>query len=117
MARDLSSANEFHQRIRRLDRKQRAMGHGYSAKIRSDGLMVIQPRRARVRVPFAPILLAVAALILFKGLLLASIGEESYQDRLAELQAGSFVEQAGAWVMQVDTASVFVAEKIAPVLP
>ncbi len=117
MVLDQSSFNNFDLRVRRLDRKHRAMGRGYSTKIRSDGLVVVEPRRARVRLPFAPILLAVAALILFKGLLLASVGGDAYQDQLAKLRSGSVFEKTGAWVMQVDSASAVVAEKIAPLLP
>jgi len=114
---DQSNFNNFGRRIRRLDRTRRAMDRGFSARVRADGLVVVEPRRARVRLPFAPILLTVAALILFKGVLLASVGGDAYQDQLVTLRSGSVLEQAGAWVMQADRISTFVAERIATVLP
>ena len=48
--------------------------------------------------------------------LLAWLGPDTYGDRVADLAAGTPVEQAGAWVMQSDPASRFVADQIKPLL-
>ena len=55
----------------------------------------------------------VIVMMLFKGFLHAQLGAQSYQDRIEALAAGTVIEQAGAWVLQVDP----VTQKIAEVMP
>lgn len=108
---------QFDQRVRKLGRKHRALERGYSTKVRPDGLIVMQPRRAPSRMSvIKPLLLLAAAMIVFKAFLLASIGPATYDERLTKLQAGTMPEQAGAWVMQVDPASSYLADWIGPIL-
>ena len=56
------------------------------------------------------------AFLLFKGFLMAALGFGSYDERVVTLAQGSAVERAGAFIMQADPASVFIAQKIGPVL-
>lgn len=108
---------QFQNRLRHLERKHhKTMTRGYSTKMRPDGLIVVKPNRAKSRISGRSILLFVAAFILFKGFLIANIGEVGYQDRIDRLKDGTSVEKAGAWVMQIEPASTWVAQKIGPVL-
>lgn len=107
----------FNKRLRRLDRKHRAMENGYSAYVRPDGLIVAKPRRSRSRLSLKPVIFCLAGLVLFKGILLAQLGSAVYLERVASLQGGTVVEQAGAWVMQVDPASEWIAGQIKNLLP
>ena len=107
----------FDRRVQRLNRKHDAMARGYTTMLRKDGLIVVQPQRARARFPFKFLFIIVAALIVFKGLVLASVGAESYDARVAALATGTTVEKAGAWVMQSEPATRFVAEQVSAILP
>lgn len=107
---------EFDQRMRRLTRKHRAMSRGYATGIRSDGLIVIKPRRFQRRVSLRAVILFVAAFLVFKGFMIASLGATTYEQRVARLQSGTAAERAGAWVMQPDPVAKMVAEQIGPIL-
>lgn len=109
-------ALQFKNRLRRLERKHAAMTNGYQAQMRPDGLIVMTPRRSGPRISRKAVLLFLAAFFVFKGFLIANIGVDGYQDRVASLQNGNSVEVAGAWVMQIDPLSEWIAQKIGPVL-
>lgn len=107
---------QFDQRVSRLDRMHRDLSHGYVTRIRPDGLIVIQPRRASFHFPIKAMVIFVLAFVAFKGFLLASIGPDAYHDRIALLESGTIVEQGGAWVMQIDPVSEAIANKFGPIL-
>ena len=107
----------FDRRVSRLNRKHVAMSRGAVTTLRKDGLIVVRPARRTVHFPFKFLLITFAALFLFKGFLLAWLGPDTYGDRVADLSAGTSAEQVGAWVMQSDPASRFVADQIKPYLP
>ncbi|WP_323779855.1 hypothetical protein [Leisingera sp.] len=108
--------DQFQARLKQINRKHEALSAGYSAKLRPDGLLVVRPHRLRTRGSGRSILLFVAAVLLFKSFLMAALGFGSYDARVQTLAAGSGVERAGAFLMQADPVSVFVARKIGPVL-
>jgi len=55
--------------------------------------------------------------LLFKGFLFAYLGEVSYLERVAALQSGTLMEQAGAWLMQPDPATMIVANGVQAIIP
>ncbi|MFT4962554.1 MAG: hypothetical protein ACI92Z_003653 [Paracoccaceae bacterium] len=107
---------EFDQRVISLGRKRRALSRGYVTRMRSDGLLVARPYRTRPRIPVKALILFVMAFVVFKGFLIANIGSDAYSERVAKLENGTVVEQAGAWVMQSDPVSDMVAQQIGPIL-
>jgi hypothetical protein len=107
---------QFEDRLRLLNRKHRAMSHGYITRMQPDGLIVAQPRRQRIRIPVRAILLFVVAFFGFKAFLVANLGPQTYDERLARLNEGTVVEQAGAFVMQADPLTNYVARQIGPIL-
>ena len=107
---------EFRSRLSRLERKYKGMSAGYDAKLRSDGLIVITPRKAKRRVAVVPIAVFLLGFVVFKGFLMMSLGASSYDERVARLQEGTGVEQVGAFVMQSDPLSTLVAEQMGTVL-
>jgi len=106
---------QFDNRLRKLSRKHQAMSRGYTTRMRSDGLIIAVPQRQRSRIPPQAIFLFFAAIIGFKAFLIASLGPVTYSDRVLRLQDGTWVEKAGAFVMQIDPASEWVATKIGPI--
>lgn len=110
------SQHLFSKRLKRLNRKHRAMERGYATFMRSDGLIVAKPYAARPRLPLKPLIFCVAFFLLFKAFLVAQLGA-AYADRVERLQQGTMVEQAGAWAMQNDPLSDRLAVLIKPYLP
>ena len=94
-------------RVDRLNSTYMAMSRGVVTTLRKDGLIVVQPARRTVPFPFKFLLIMFTTLFLFKGFLLAWLGPDTYDNRIADLAAGTFAEQAGAWVMQIEPASQF----------
>jgi hypothetical protein len=107
---------QFDERLRHLASKHRAMSHGYVTRMQPDGLIIAKPRRRQVRISGRSIFLFVAAFIGFKAFLVANLGPQAYDDRLARLQAGTVVEQAGAFAMQPDPLTMYFAKQIGPIL-
>lgn len=107
---------QFNQRVNRIDRMHRDLSRGSVARIRPDGLIVIQPYRPSFHIPAKAVIILVLALLGFKGFLLANIGPDGYRDRVELLSEGTIVEQAGAWVMQIDPVSKMIANKIGPIM-
>ena len=107
---------EFETRVKRLLRKHLAMSRGYSARMRPDGLIVAQPRRAGSPISGRSVLIFLVAFVLFKGFLIASLGAEGYGERVGKLEQGNLVEQAGAFAMQADPVATMVAMQLEPVL-
>ncbi|MEW2919145.1 hypothetical protein AB1A64_18915 [Ruegeria sp. ANG10] len=103
---------EFGQRVHRLNKKHAKLSRGYRATMRKDGLVVMKPQRIKSAVPAKMLLLCLAGLFAFKTFLLTSLGASAYQYRVDSLAQGTSVEQAGAWVMQVDPVSEFLATNI-----
>jgi hypothetical protein len=107
---------EFRGRVARLQRKHDGFSQGYSARIQSDGLIVLEPRKIRSRVSGKVFVLIITCFLLFKAFLMATLGFDSYDERVAKLAAGNLVEQLGAFAMQSDPASVWAAGQIGPIL-
>nr|WP_263618922.1 hypothetical protein [Ruegeria profundi] len=103
---------EFDRRIHRLNKKHAKLSRGYRATMRKDGLVVMKPQRVRSAVPAKLLLICLAGLFAFKVFLLSSLGSSAYQYRVDNLALGTPVEQAGAWVMQIDPVSAFLATQI-----
>lgn len=102
---------EFGMRVRRIDRAHRKLADGYVAKLNDDGLLVAAPKRRFVRVPFAGLALVAVGIVVFKAIVLSQLGPQTYESRVAKLSAGSTVERVGAWMMQADPLTVWVADR------
>ncbi|NSX54226.1 hypothetical protein HRQ87_05385 [Sulfitobacter sp. 1151] len=88
------------------------MSRGVVTSVNHDGLIIARPRRAAPRFPVKGIILMIIAFFAFKGFLLAQLGDATYGQRIATLQQGTGVEQAGAWAMQVDPLTQWIAGQI-----
>lgn len=108
----------FDKRLKRIVRQHEKMNAaGVVRAVNSDGLIVARPRMYRPRFPLKGLAVVLCLGFLFKGFLFAYLGPDGYAARVAELQTGTALEQAGAWVMQSDPATVFVAEGLKTILP
>lgn len=107
----------FHGRLGRIDDIHRA-GGGFEA----DGTLGMafynarrQQGRRRLGI-LAPLALVAVAVLGLKAVVHASVGAELYDERVAELHAGSGIEQAGAYVMQADPLTLAISGKIGALL-
>ena len=107
----------FDKRLKRIVRRHDRMAHGVVKTVGSDGLITVRPRVYRPKFPLKGLLMLVVTGFLFKGFLFAVLGTDSYAERVATLESGSVMEQAGAWVMQPDVATVFIADLVKNILP
>lgn len=112
----IQSHDKFNERLTLLSEKHARMSNGYVASVRSDGLIVVRPRRARIAFPLRGLALLTVGFFVFKAFILAAIGPVTYNERLANLQAGNTLERAGAWVLQIDPLTDAIAGLTGPVL-
>jgi len=106
----------FDQRLRLLARKHRRMSQdGVVRRIRPDGLITLQPRRALPRFPWRPVVLLLVAAFLFKVFLFAWLGAADYSTRLDTLRAGTVPEQGMAWLLQPEPATLTLAPLLAAI--
>ena len=111
----VETKTRFEKRVSALGRKHRAMSNGYTTVLRDDGLIVVRPRRRPRRFfPLKGTLALVAGFFLFKALMLSSLGEITYNERVAKLNQGTIVEKGGAWVMQTEPVTYFLAGFLEP---
>ena len=108
----------FTKRLGKLGRKHEEMTHGYTTKVGKDGLITVVPKARRARGVSGLKLLLLAAICFFgiKAFMLAVSGPDGYQDRLAKMQEGTVIEQAGAFVMGMDPLTERLAAFIGPVM-
>lgn len=94
------------------------MSRGVAYEVDPDG--VIRPRVRRQKRSFAALrLIVIVAAVLFvlKSFMLASLGDATYAERRATLEAGNAFEKAGAYVMMPDPATTWTARQLSRVLP
>lgn len=107
---------KFDQRLGRIERTRRKLSSGYVAELGTDGLITIKPKRSKRGFPILGIALLVVGFFVFKAIMLAHLGPVSYGERVGKLEAGTQIEQAGAYVMQADPATTLIAGQIGPLL-
>lgn len=85
---------EFRNRLRQLDRKHAKAAHGFRARMRSDGLIVVEPQKVvRSGISGKVFILFVVVGLMFKAFLMAALGYASYDYRVAQLGEGSVIER------------------------
>ncbi|WP_296423660.1 hypothetical protein [Yoonia sp.] len=107
----------FDKRLKRIVRRHDRMARGVVRTVNADGLIVARPRVYTPRFPLKGLLLLVAIGFLFKGFLFSYLGSGAYADRVTSLQQGTVMEQAGAWIMQPDPATTFIADAMKTMMP
>lgn len=106
-----SGIREFEGRIGKISRRHAKLERGYVTSINHDGLVIATPKRHRMRFPWRGLALTVMALFAFKAFTLVQVGPSTYDTRVEKLANGTVLEQAGAWVMQADPATYWLADR------
>lgn len=111
----IDSQRDFYNRLSTVSRKHAAMSHGYSTTMRPDGLIIVKPKRRIGRgFPIKGLIGLVLGFFLFKSVMLAAMGETTYNERIDKLNQGTVIEQGGAWVMQIDPATEYLSGFLVP---
>lgn len=98
---------ELDKRLNRvLRRHERMRRNGVVHRVGRDGLIRTEPRLIRPAVPLRGVAVAAGLFILFKAALFAQVGPAAYDERVEAMRNGSKVQQAGAWLMQAEPATV-----------
>ncbi len=106
----------FYGRLGRIERIHDA-GGGFEA----DGALGMSYYKARRR-PLrragflGPLVLVVMTIVAIKAAVLATIGDERYAERIADLRSGTSVEHVGAYVLQADPLTVSIAGQLRKVM-
>lgn len=105
--------DHFVNRLEMLGEKHAKMTRGYGTKISTSGLIVIEPKEERRNwaFPVKLVMMALLGFLGFKVFMLATVGPETYNDRLAKLENGTIIEKAGAFALAVDPLTAILAEK------
>ncbi len=104
---------DFYGRIARLE-KARAKGFAFEAAGTLGRSYYCQKPRKR-RSIFLPLVFVALSVFGLKGTIYHFVGESSYQDRVASLQAGEGFDRLGGWLMQADPVTLMVSDQIAKV--
>lgn len=105
----------FDERLGRITKRHRKMAKGYKTKMGKDGLITARPTR-RLRFPWKFMLLIAVFCMLFKGAIFASLGPTAYDQRIERLARGSNAEKAGAFLMQPEPVTLWLATQLHPLL-
>src|SRR6056297_2523494 len=91
---------------------------GYKSQVSRDGLIIFRPQKRAIspRVSFRGLFYLVFGFFLFKGMIMAHLGGTIYAERVTALQEGTFIEQAGGFVMQPDRVTQAIATQLRPFL-
>ena len=106
---------DFDARMRRIERRNRALSRGYVMAIDRDGLIVAKPAR-RSRFPWGFFLKVGIIVMAFKAVAHSIIGATSYDERVELLAQGTILEQIAAWVMTADPITVWLSTEVTKLL-
>lgn len=105
------SESSFGERILKIEEQRSSrVKNGYIHEMRADGLIVARPRAYKPSFPLRGLLMVVVGFVLFKTLVVMSVDEATYDERMTALHDGTTIEQVGAYFMQDDPLTSGLAE-------
>ncbi|WP_425037771.1 hypothetical protein [Primorskyibacter sp. S187A] len=112
----MDASLKFDKRVRTIAKKNRRIARGHTTYIDAMGVIRKRPSRGIVsNIPFKGIIYLFLGFSIFKAVALASAGSATYAARLGLLESGTLFERAGAWVLQIDPVTRFLAGIFAPI--
>ncbi len=108
--------SRFERRSNAVRTKHLQMADGFVTRINGNGVLVQVPAKRRGGLSVGTLLIALLCAVLIKAMNYLQLGESAYAARTAELAQGSSLEQAGAFILQMDPATLWIAQQIATFL-
>lgn len=112
----VETKEHFVKRLKHLGRKHEKMTRGYVTRVDRNGLLTVKPKRGRGSFPIMGLFLLAGGFFAFKAFMLAAVGPVTYNERLAKLDNGTAIEQAGARVLGIDPVTRALADFAGPVI-
>lgn len=103
----------FENRQKAVRRKHTRMAKGYVTKLNKHGVFVHEPDHKASGYVMRKLLIVLMGLLTFKSFVLFWLGSEIYQGKVDALSAGTAVDRAGAFLMQIDPISAQFAQVFA----
>ncbi len=103
--------------MNKINRRHKRLSRGYVMSVNHDGLIIAQPKAREGMIPWRAILFVLVGTLLVKGFMLAQVGQENYEARVATLASGNQFEKVGAYVLHADPATQWIASVVGPLLP
>jgi len=110
------SKNSFESRLARIDQIHNAGGAFEATGALGRAYFDSHRPKERRQFPWRAIAMVLLGVVLFKAAVLAQVGPETYNRRIAALEQGSTAEKLGAWVLTADTPTQFVAAQLRNIL-
>ncbi|MEO1952467.1 hypothetical protein [Thioclava sp.] len=104
----------FEKRLHRIDQIHQAGGAFEASGALGRSYFDSMRPKSRRSIPLRGVALVFAGILLVKGAMLAQVGQESYEARVASLAGGSQFERVGAWIMHADPITRKIAGLLAP---
>lgn len=105
----MEASLKFDKRVRTIARKNRRIARGHTTYIDSMGIVRKKSVKRGPHIPFRGLFTIALGFCLFKAVVLASAGSKVYDTRLDGMLGGTAFEQAGAWALQIDPVTRFMA--------
>lgn len=106
----------FETRLQRIDQIHAAGGAFEAAGALGRSYYTSVQHRPRRSIPWRGLAFVFTGALLFKGALLAQMGEAAYSARVASLAAGGLADQLGAWVLRADPVTQQIAATLRPLI-
>jgi hypothetical protein len=103
------TVDKFKARLDHVMDRHRRINAGVVYKMDRTGLIRGFPADRRQKFPVAGLALIIAAGLLFKAFIYVDIGAGNYADKIAVFAGDNIATRIGAWVLQADPATVFIA--------
>lgn len=107
---------KFEKRNKALQTRHRQLAQGYVTKLGRNGVIQHAPLRKLPGLSLPMVLMLLVGFLAFKSFLFVSLGDLEYQARVDVLSAGTVFERAGAWLMQVEPATLWITTHLVPML-
>ena len=108
-----ANMQSFEQRVGRINKRRSKISRGIVENVvNKDGLIETRVRRHGPRFPWRGLFLSCLVFFALKGLLLAHLGQGTYDSRVEKLKAGTVFEQVGGWAMHADPITQYSSDLI-----
>ena len=100
---------QFGQRLSRIGQHHRQIALGHATVMNSDGLLVVQPMKAKSNSTARSLFICLVVMWAFKIAMHVSMGGVAYQERVTALSTGTIVQKVGGFAMTADPVTVLFA--------
>ncbi|MEZ5684983.1 MAG: hypothetical protein R3D78_03415 [Paracoccaceae bacterium] len=107
---------DFQHRLEKIEQIHKAGGAFEAAGALGRSYFDAMRPKAHRSFPLRALAMILAGVLLLKGALLAQMGADPYDAKVAQLAAGTFPEQASAWVLHADPVTRKIAETLHPII-